>query len=87
MLTTQQSIIKQSQLKQSLDYFKTCGHCPSLKELFALTEVFCDYVENGYTDKLKERSDSVQVYLNKVIHTNQHSTPYPIQGSVDFKGE
>jgi hypothetical protein len=87
MLTTQQSIIKQSQLKQSLDYFRSCGHCPNMSELIALTEVFCEYVEKGYTPQVKERFTQVQQYLDKALNTNQHPMNYPIKGSVDFKGE
>ena len=57
-------IIRQSQLKLVLDWAQTCGICVSAKELIQVSEVFVDYVSNGYSKEIAARMDKIDEYLN-----------------------
>ena len=43
----QKMIIRQSQIKLALDYFKACDICPSLSDLVRTTEYLTIYIEKG----------------------------------------
>lgn len=57
-------IIRQSQLKLVLDWAQTCEKCLSAKELIQVSEVFVDYVSNGYSKEIASRMDKIDEYLN-----------------------
>lgn len=63
-------ISTQSQAKLVLDWSVSCGHCITLKELVAITNVMVDYVEMGYSKEIGDRLDKIQEHLD-----NKKSNP------------
>jgi hypothetical protein len=61
----QEMIARQSQIKLVLDWAQSCNHCLTLKELVTITNVFSDYIVEGYSAKIGERLESVQSYLDE----------------------
>jgi len=43
----QKMITRQSQIKLALDYFNSCGICPTLADLVRTTEYLSIYIEKG----------------------------------------
>ena len=60
----QMVIARQSQIKVVLDWSISCGKCLTLKELVGITNVFADYVSNGYSKELENRLLKVQEHLD-----------------------
>jgi hypothetical protein len=64
----QETIARQSQLKLVLDWAETRNFKLDLKELMAITNVFADYVVEGYSKTLSDRLEKIQDHLeNKGI--------------------
>ena len=61
----QKMIIRQSQLKMAWEYTQGCGKCLTPVELLHVTELFAQYVEEGYNDKIKERFTKLGEFLDK----------------------
>lgn len=49
----QRSIIRQSSLKVTLDFYNKIDHIPSLIEFIRLSEIISDYVQDGITPEIK----------------------------------
>jgi hypothetical protein len=62
---TQQSIIRQSQIKNVVDYCRMIGTPLTLKDIVGITNVLVDYCENGYSKELGERLDTVDNHIAK----------------------
>jgi len=58
-------IIRQSQLKLSLDYFTTCGYCPSITDLMKTTTMLEDFVIKGYSKDLMAKFEKLDEYINE----------------------
>jgi hypothetical protein len=61
----QMLIVRQSQLKLTLDWANSCGYCLSLEELTRITERMVDYVYNGPTIEINEQMKAIDGYLKK----------------------
>jgi hypothetical protein len=57
---TQQSIIRQSQIKNVVDYCRMIGTPLTLKDIVGITNVLVDYCENGYSKELQERFEKIE---------------------------
>jgi hypothetical protein len=60
---TQQSIIRQSQMKLCVDYCRMIGTPMTLKEIIGITNVLVDYCENGYSVELGQRLDKIDQHI------------------------
>jgi len=63
----QEQIVAQSQLKLAFDYLNSKDTEFTSKELLGLTNLFIDYVVNGYTKELGERCDKFDNYLKTKV--------------------
>jgi hypothetical protein len=61
----QQSIIRQSQLKNVVDYCRLIGTPLTLKEIVGITNVLTDYCENGYSKEIGERLEKIDNHIQK----------------------
>lgn len=60
---TQQSIIRQSQIKNVVEYCRMIGTPLTLKEIVRITNVLVDYCENGYTKEVGEKLDAIDTHI------------------------
>lgn len=58
-------IIRQSQLKLSLDYFNHCGICPSIVDLMKTTTMLEDFVINGYSKEMVSKFENLDIYIKE----------------------
>jgi len=65
-------IIRQSQLKLSLDYFNSCNICPSMTDLIKTTTMLEDFIINGYSKELVTKFEKLDNYINE-IKTKQNA--------------
>jgi hypothetical protein len=64
--TKERQISTQSNLKLVVEYMNSCEKCLSLVEIIQITTVLNDFVENGYSQQIKERFDKIdQIVFNK----------------------
>tara|TARA_R110000823_G_scaffold302859_1_gene424144 strand:+ start:1968 stop:2201 length:234 start_codon:yes stop_codon:yes gene_type:complete len=61
----QEMIIRQSQIKLSLDYFKACGVCPSLTDLMKITTMLEQYIKDGYNKEIVGKFEKIDDYIMK----------------------
>jgi hypothetical protein len=62
----ERQISTQSNLKLVVEYMNSCEKCLSLVEIIQITTVLNDFVENGYSQQIKERFDKIdQIVFNK----------------------
>jgi hypothetical protein len=61
---TQQSIIRQSQIKNVVDYCRMIGTPMTLKEIVSITNVLVDYCENGYSKELGVRLEKIDKHIS-----------------------
>jgi len=61
----QMLIVRQSQLKMTLEWATACGYCLSLEELTRITERLVDYVYQGPTAEINQATKAIDVYLQK----------------------
>ncbi len=62
-------IIRQSQLKLSLDYLTSCGICPSMVDLVKVTTMLENFVVNGYRSADIPKYEAVDKYINETYKT------------------
>jgi hypothetical protein len=60
---TQQSIMRQSQVKNVIEYGRMIGTPMTLKEIIGITNVLVDYCENGYSTELGQRLDNIDKHI------------------------
>jgi hypothetical protein len=58
-------IARQSQIKTVLDWAQSCNKTLELKELVAITNVFADYIVDGYSKEISNRLEKIQDHLDK----------------------
>lgn len=63
--TTDRKIAAQSNMKLVNEWAANCGHCITLKELAAITNVLNDYVIYGYSKEIGDRLESIDEYLKE----------------------
>ena len=60
------SIVRQSSLKWLMDYCKLMNIQLTVKEIFKITNVICDYCHNGYdADKMDGVIDAIDKHIAK----------------------
>ena len=57
-------IIRQSQLKFALDYYNTCGICPTMSDLIKTTTMLEDFVINGYSKDMVSKFEKLDAFIN-----------------------
>jgi len=57
-------IIRQSQLKLALDYYNTCGICPTMSDLIKTTTMLEDFVINGYSKDMVSKFEKLDAFIN-----------------------
>jgi hypothetical protein len=60
---TQLSIIRQSQIKNVMDYCRVIGTPLTLLEVIGVTNVLVDYCENGYSKEIGERLGKIDSHI------------------------
>ena len=60
---SQRQIVRQSSAKLVNEWANNCNHCLNPKELVAITEVFTDYIQFGYSKELEERLNNIDEHL------------------------
>lgn len=58
-------IIRQSQLKLTMDYFTACGTCPSMTDLLKVTTMLENFVVNGYRAADLPKYEALDKYINE----------------------
>lgn len=67
----QQIIVRQSQLKNSLDYFRTIGVKPTITEMVRVARVFSVFCLDGYNEKTIGLINEGDDYLKKKFEENE----------------
>jgi hypothetical protein len=62
----QRQIIRQSQIKLSLDYFNTCGVCPSMSDLIKTTTMLEEFIVNGYSKDMIQKFEKLDSYIQEL---------------------
>lgn len=70
---TNRQIIRQSMSKLTLEYFNSCGVCPTLSDLVKTTTIMEDYCINGYSSELMMRFDRLDSYINEQYINSEKS--------------
>lgn len=65
MATQQEQIIRQSQIKLALDYYNTCGFCPSIVDLVKTTTMLEQYIKEGYSSDLINKIEKLDHYIQE----------------------
>lgn len=64
-------IVRQSQMERAIEFYRLLGVQPSVIELLATADHFAQYVENGLTKDIIEKSKKVDKFINE--KTNQYA--------------
>ena len=64
-------IVRQSQLKNSLDYFKMLGAKPTLTELVRIARVLTVFCMDGYNEKTIKLLEDGDNYLQTKFENNE----------------
>lgn len=63
--STARAIATQSQIKLVMDYMNTLGYKVTTRDLVRITNVFVDFVEDGWTKELGDRLEAIDKYLQE----------------------
>jgi hypothetical protein len=58
-------IVRQSQMERAIEYYRLLGIEPTVIELLATADHFAQYVENGITKEIIEKSKKVDQFIEK----------------------
>lgn len=61
--TKDRQIIRQSMSKLSLEYFNSCGICPTITDLVKTTTMLEDFCSNGYSTELIGKMEKLDSYI------------------------
>lgn len=61
--TKDRQIIRQSMSKLSLEYFNSCGICPTFTDLIKTTTMLEDFCSNGYSKELVTKMEKLDQYI------------------------
>lgn len=70
-LKKQQVIVRQSQLKNSLDYFKTLGVKPTITEMVRVARVLSVFCLEGYNENTIKLINEADTYLKNKFEENE----------------
>lgn len=70
-LKKQQVIVRQSQLKNSLDYFKTLGVKPTITEMVRVARVLSVFCLEGYNENTIKLINEADTYLTNKFEENE----------------
>ena len=65
MRNKEEVIIFQNQSHLVQQHFKNCGVCPTLLDIALATDIMVQFVSKGYSDKLKDRFDNFEIYIDE----------------------
>ena len=65
----QQSIVRQSSLKFMMEYCRVMNVQLTIKELFKITNIVCDYCEKGYSLEMEVVIDVIDKHIKKKKNT------------------
>lgn len=66
---TQRQIIRQSQIKFCLDYYNSCGMCPTLTDIIKTTTMLEDYIINGYSKEMVSKFEKLDEFISNEYGT------------------
>jgi hypothetical protein len=74
VVTTQKDlqIIRQSQIKVSLEFFAACGACPSIVDLVKVTTMLENFIVNGYKGSDIPKYEALDKYINETYKVHQN---------------
>ena len=61
--TREESIVFQNQSHLVMEYFKTCGICPTLKDIGLGTDLMVRFATEGYSKELGQTMDRFEEYI------------------------
>jgi len=64
-------IIRQSQIKVTLDYFNSCGVCATLTDIISITTMLEQFIKDGYSKDLKTKFESIDKYIQETYGTHK----------------
>lgn len=56
-------IVRQSQMERAIEYYRLLGIEPTVIELLATADHFAQYIENGITKEIIEKSKKVDQFI------------------------
>jgi hypothetical protein len=59
-------IIRQSQIKLSLDYLNGCGICPSMVDLIKTTTMLEEFIVNGYSRDIVQKFEKLDSHIQEL---------------------
>lgn len=60
---TQESIVRQSSIKWTIDYLKMIGTPLPIKDVIGIANVVSDYCQKGYSKEMGERLDKIDEHI------------------------
>ena len=66
----QHIIVRQSMIKFALEYFTTCGICPTMTDIMKVTTILESYAIDGYSKDMTEKFEKVDQYIKDNYPTN-----------------
>lgn len=61
-------IVRQSQMERAIEFYRLLGVQPTVIELLATADHFAQYVENGLTKDIIEKSKKVDKFINEKMN-------------------
>jgi hypothetical protein len=58
-------IVRQSQMERAIEYYRLIGVEPTVIELLATADHFAQYIEQGITKDIIEKSKKVDLFIQK----------------------
>jgi hypothetical protein len=65
-------IVRQSQMERAIEYYKLIGIEPTVIELLATADHFAQYIEQGITKEIIEKSKKVDLFIQKKQDEKTH---------------
>lgn len=65
MRSKEEAIIFQNQSHLVQRHFTSCGICPDLLDIALATDIMVQFVSQGYNEKVKERFDNFEKYIDE----------------------
>lgn len=61
-------IVRQSQMERAIEFYRLLGVQPTVIELLATADHFAQYVENGLTKDIIDKSKKVDKFINEKMN-------------------
>lgn len=59
----QHIIVRQSMMKFCLEYFTTCGICPTMEDIMKVTTILESYCIEGYSKDMMTKFEKIDEYI------------------------